>query len=122
MSSRPDGYVLIGEIARRYEIHPQTLRLYEREGLIRPDRTEGNTRLYGAATIERLEIVLTLIRDLGVNLAGVEVILNMKERMESLTQRTDELLGYLRQEADRHRATSERYALVKVSQRGTLKK
>ena len=122
MSSRADGYVLIGEIARRYGIHPQTLRLYEREGLIRPDRTEGNTRLYGTATIERLEIVLTLIRDLGVNLAGVEVILNMKERMESLTQRTDELLGYLREEVDRHRTTSERYALVKVRPQGILKK
>ena len=121
MGGRSDGYVLIGEISRRYGIHPQTLRLYEREGLIRPDRTEGNTRLYGPSTIERLEIVLTLIRDLGVNLAGVEVILNMKERMESLRQTTDQLLDYLRHEADKHRAGSEKYALVKLPPRSVSK-
>jgi MerR family transcriptional regulator/heat shock protein HspR len=115
MSARRNGFVLIGEISRRYSIHPQTLRIYEREGLIKPDRTEGNTRLYGPDTIERLEIVLTLIRDLGVNLAGVEVILNMKERMESLQQKADRLLDYLRREADRQRREpEERYALVKL--------
>jgi MerR family transcriptional regulator/heat shock protein HspR len=111
---RRDGAVLIGEIARRYSIHPQTLRMYEREGLIQPDRTEGNTRLYGAETIERLEIILTLTRDLGVNLAGVEVILNMKERLESLQQRADRLVDYLKKEAARHRPSDERYALVKL--------
>jgi MerR family transcriptional regulator/heat shock protein HspR len=76
---RRQGVFRIGAIAERFGIHPQTLRLYEREGLLRPVRTEGNTRLYDADTIERLEIILTLTRDLGVNLAGVEVILHMKE-------------------------------------------
>lgn len=115
MTRRRDGFVLIGAISRRYQIHPQTLRLYEREGLIRPDRTEGNTRLYGPETVERLEIILTLIRDLGVNLAGVEVILNMKEQLESLQQRTVHLVDYLRQEAGRRdRSREEQYALVRL--------
>ena len=77
------GVFRIGAIAERYGIHPQTLRMYEREGLLRPARTEGNTRLYDNDTIERLEIILTLTRHLGVNLAGVEVILHMKQRLES---------------------------------------
>ncbi len=120
MTAKRSGAVLIGEIARRYSIHPQTLRMYEREGLIRPDRTEGNTRLYGQETIERLEIVLTLTRDLGVNLAGVEVILNMKERLESLQQRADRLIDYLKREADRT-AHGSRFALVKVPRPDTRK-
>ena len=120
MTVRRDGAVLIGEIARRYSIHPQTLRMYEREGLIQPDRTEGKTRLYGTETIERLEIILTLTRDLGVNLAGVEVILNMKERLESLQERTDRLVDFLKREATRHRPSDERYALVKLP--GTVRK
>src|SRR5438034_11152443 len=75
---RSDGYVMISVIAERYNIHPQTLRLYEREGLIKPARTSGNTRLYGQDEIRKLEMILTLTRDLGVNLAGVEVILNVQ--------------------------------------------
>lgn len=123
MTARRSGYVLIGEIARRYQIHPQTLRMYEREGLIRPERTEGNTRLYGTETVERLEIVLTLIRDLGVNLAGVEVILNMKERMESLQQKADRLIDYLHREVERHqRPAEERFALMKLPPQKIQKK
>jgi MerR family transcriptional regulator/heat shock protein HspR len=115
MGVRREGYVLIGEIARRYAIHPQTLRLYEREGLLRPDRTEGNTRLYGPETIERLEIILTLVRDLGVNLAGVDVVLNMKERLENLQERTEKMLDYLkRQTREEQRPRDERFALVRV--------
>src|SRR2546423_13667292 len=75
---RSDGYVMISAVAERYNIHPQTLRLYEREGLIKPARTAGNTRLYGQDEIRKLEMILTLTRDLGVNLAGVEVILNVQ--------------------------------------------
>lgn len=113
--ARSEGYFLIGAIARRYGIHPQTLRLYEREGLIRPARTEGNTRLYGPDTLERLELILTLTRDLGVNLAGVEVILNMKERMEAMRGEVDEILGALREEVLSRRAgLDKRLALVKV--------
>src|SRR6266540_3648256 len=72
---------MISSVAEQYEIHPQTLRLYEREGLLKPSRSEGNTRLYTAEDIERLEVILHLTRDLGVNLAGVEIILNMREKM-----------------------------------------
>lgn len=118
---RRDGSVLIGEISRRYSIHPQTLRMYEREGLIQPDRTEGNTRLYGIETIERLEIILTLTRDLGVNLAGVEVILNMKERLENLQQTADRLVDFLKKEAARRRPSDEQFALVKVPAAGSRK-
>lgn len=115
MGVRREGYVLIGEIARRYAIHPQTLRLYEREGLLRPDRTEGNTRLYGPETIERLEIILTLVRDLGVNLAGVDVVLNMKERLESLQERTERMVDFLKRQArEEQRPRDERFALVRV--------
>src|SRR6266702_7121484 len=75
---RADGYVMISVIAERYNIHPQTLRLYEREGLIKPARTSGNTRLYGESEIRKLEMSLALTRDLGVNLASIEVMLNMQ--------------------------------------------
>ena len=75
---------VVSVVSRMLQMHPQTLRMYEREGLLQPARTRGNTRLYDADTIERLEIILALTRDLGVNLAGVEVILHMKERMEKM--------------------------------------
>lgn len=86
MSEKQRRFFMIRWVAERYEIHPQTLRLYEREGLLKPSRSEGNTRLYDDATCERLEYILTLTRDLGVNLAGVEVILGMKSRIEALEQ------------------------------------
>jgi MerR family transcriptional regulator/heat shock protein HspR len=118
------GVYRIGAIAERYGIHPQTLRMYEREGLLRPARTEGNTRLYDADTIERLEIILTLTRHLGVNLAGVEVILHMKQRMETMQGEVQKMLGVLREEVEERRGGSNRalalaripgrrYALVK---------
>jgi MerR family transcriptional regulator/heat shock protein HspR len=97
------GVYRIGAIAERYGIHPQTLRMYEREGLLRPARTEGNTRLYDNDTIERLEIILTLTRHLGVNLAGVEVILHMKQRMESMQGDVQKMLQALREEAEARR-------------------
>jgi len=77
---REEGYVFIGVVAKRFGVHPQTLRLYEREGLIRPARSSGNTRLYDVENVERLEIILTLTRQLGVNLAGVEVNPDLKSR------------------------------------------
>jgi len=106
----------IGVISERFGIHPQTLRMYEREGLLQPARTEGNTRLYDADTIERLEIILTLTRDLGVNLAGVEVILHMKERMEKMQGDVQDVLTAVREEAATRRSESEtdrRFALTK---------
>ena len=88
MSER-ESYVFIGVIAKRFGVHPQTLRLYEREGLIRPARSSGNTRLYDMETVERLEIILTLTRELGVNLAGVEVILDLKSRLARMEGEVD---------------------------------
>ena len=86
---RADGYVMISVIAERYNIHPQTLRLYEREGLIKPARTAGNTRLYGHDEIRKLEMILALTRDLGVNLAGVEVILGVQNALEDAREALD---------------------------------
>ncbi|MFQ5658298.1 MAG: heat shock protein transcriptional repressor HspR [Candidatus Methylomirabilales bacterium] len=77
---------MISVVAEMFEVHPQTLRTYEREGLIRPARTQGNTRLYSQEDLERIELILRLTDELGVNLAGVEVILNMRERMEQTRQ------------------------------------
>jgi MerR family transcriptional regulator/heat shock protein HspR len=120
---RPEQkYVMISVVAERYGIHPQTLRLYEREGLIKPTRSAGNTRLYDEEAIRRLEIILTLTRDLGVNLAGVEVILNMKERMDQMQGEVDRLLEYVKREAQERRLNVERqHALVKI-QSGPLTK
>ena len=71
----------ISAVADRYRIHPQTLRAYERQGLLKPSRSQGNTRIYRKKDLQRLEFILTLTRELGVNLAGVEVVLNMREKM-----------------------------------------
>ena len=122
MAGRRPGVFRIGAIAERFGIHPQTLRLYEREGLLRPVRTEGNTRLYDSDTIERLEIILTLTRDLGVNLAGVEVILHMKEKIERMQGDVHHLLSVLREEVETRREPDRRYALTTVSKSLALAK
>lgn len=85
----------ISAVAEHYEIHPQTLRLYEREGLLKPSRSEGNTRLYTDTDLERLEVILSLTRDLGVNLAGVEIILNMREKMDAMQREFERFFDYL---------------------------
>lgn len=114
--------VMISVVAERYGIHPQTLRLYEREGLIKPVRSAGNTRLYDEESIRRLEIILTLTRDLGVNLAGVEVILHMREQMEKMQGEVDRLLEFVKRQAEERRADPERqHALVRL-QGGPLSK
>ena len=77
-------YFMISVVAKNYGIHPQTLRLYEREGLLKPSRTEGNTRLYSEDDLRQLEVILNLTRDLGVNLAGVEIVLNMRKKLEQM--------------------------------------
>ena len=94
-------YVMISVVAERYEIHPQTLRLYEREGLIKPTRSAGNTRLYDEEALRRLEIILTLTRELGVNLAGVEVILNMRRKIEQMQGEVNEFMEYVKRELAR---------------------
>lgn len=92
---------MISAVAQRYNIHPQTLRLYEREGLLKPSRTEGNTRLYSEADLERLETILNLTRDLGVNLAGVEIILNMRQKMDRMQREVNEFMVYVKREMER---------------------
>jgi MerR family transcriptional regulator/heat shock protein HspR len=89
---------MISAVAEQYEIHPQTLRLYEREGLLKPSRSEGNTRLYTAEDLGRLEVILHLTRDLGVNLAGVEIILNMREKMGEMQAQIQEFIATLNNE------------------------
>ncbi len=103
---------MISSVAESYQVHPQTLRLYERLGLLKPSRSVGNTRLYTEADLDRLEVILTLTRDLGVNLAGVEVILNMREKMERMQQEVQEILDYVRE--NMAPVTSSRDALVRV--------
>lgn len=89
----------ISAVAELYDIHPQTLRLYEREGLLKPSRSVGNTRLYEDGDLERLEVILSLTRDLGVNLAGVEIILNMREKMDEMQREFERFFEYLRTHA-----------------------
>lgn len=90
----------ISAVAEQYSLHPQTLRLYEREGLLKPSRSEGNTRLYTDPDLARLELILALTRDLGVNLAGVEIILNMREKMEAMQHEFERFFHYLQSHAE----------------------
>src|SRR4029434_10506031 len=89
---------MISAVAESYGIHPQTLRLYEREGLLKPSRSEGNTRLYTQEDLQRLEVILNLTRDLGVNLAGVEVILNMRQRLGEMQHEMQQFIEYVEHE------------------------
>lgn len=93
--SKRKGIYTISVVAERFEVHPQTLRLYEREGLLQPSRTDGNTRLYTDEDVERLEVILSLTRDLGVNLAGVEIILNMRDKMDAMQRQMREFVTYV---------------------------
>jgi MerR family transcriptional regulator/heat shock protein HspR len=95
------GYYMISAVAAKYNIHPQTLRLYEREGLLKPSRTEGNTRLYSDEDLQELETILALTRDLGVNLAGVEIILNMRRKMDRMQHEVNEFMQYVKRELQR---------------------
>ena len=90
----------ISAVAEQFDVHPQTLRLYEREGLLKPSRSEGNTRLYTDTDLERLELILSLTRDLGVNLAGVEIILNMREKMDAMQREFERFFDYLQTHAE----------------------
>jgi MerR family transcriptional regulator/heat shock protein HspR len=103
MKKRAKGYT-ISAVADHYGIHQQTLRLYEREGLLTPSRSNGNVRLYGEEDLERLEVILKLTRDLGVNLAGVEIILNMREKMDQMQREFNRFLEMLRDYAAQNAA------------------
>jgi len=118
---------MISVVADMFEIHPQTLRAYEREGLVRPSRTEGNTRLYSDEDLERIDLILRLTKDLGVNLAGVEVILNMRDRMADLRGRMDELLQQVVQRVEQEfqhleGAQPQGEGLVPVRRRGLVRR
>ncbi len=103
MAKRPSGksYYMISVVSQKYNIHAQTLRLYEREGLLTPSRTDGNTRLYSDEDLVQLETILALTRDLGVNLAGVEIILNMRKKMERMQGEVNEFMEYVKHELAR---------------------
>jgi MerR family transcriptional regulator, heat shock protein HspR len=92
------GAYMISAVAEMYEIHPQTLRLYEREGLLRPSRSDGNTRLYTDEDLERLEFILSLARDMGVNMAGIAIVLQMRERMEEMNRQMQGFVDFVRTE------------------------
>src|SRR6266566_4106539 len=98
MREKSKAAYMISSVAEQYGLHPQTLRLYEREGLLKPSRSDGNTRLYTDDDLERLEVILHLTRDLGVNLAGVEIILNMREKMGEMQSQIQEFIATLNRE------------------------
>jgi len=107
---------MISAVAEMYDIHPQTLRLYEREGLLRPSRSEGNTRLYTDEDLERLEFILNLARDLGVNIAGIAIVLQMRERMEEMNRQMQGFVEYVRTEmlSQMQQAQAQQAALVPI--------
>lgn len=111
------GY-MISSVAELYKLHPQTLRLYERVGLLKPSRSQGNTRLYTDADLERLEVILTLARDMGVNLAGIEIILNMREKMIEMEHQMSEFAQVVQQELSRVAAS---YAQEKPSRHAIVR-
>ncbi len=96
--SKKRGAYMISAVAEMYGIHPQTLRLYEREGLLKPSRTEGNTRLYTEEDLARLEFILSLARELGVNISGIAIILQMRERMEEMQRQIQDFVTYIQKE------------------------
>ena len=116
---RETRFVMISVVAERYGVHPQTLRMYEREGLLTPVRSAGNTRLYDDDTIKRLETILFLTRELGVNLAGVEVILNLRTQMTEMQLEVDRLLQQVREQLRERGGIRREHALVKL-ERGPL--
>jgi len=115
----------ISAVAEMYDIHPQTLRLYEREGLLLPSRSVGNTRLYEDSDLERLEVILSLTRELGVNLAGVEIILNMRSKMEEMQREFERFFEYLKNHASEFSSRSEAFssseALIPISRHRVIR-
>lgn len=120
---RSKAAYMISAVADQFQIHPQTLRLYEREGLLRPSRSEGNTRLYTDQDLERLEIILHLTRDLGVNLAGVEIVLNMREKMAEMQRQMEDFVARLNRELAQARPSEpdKKTSLIKVLDFSTSK-
>lgn len=125
MKKRVKTYT-ISAVAELYDVHPQTLRLYEREGLLKPSRSDGNTRLYTDVDLQRLEVILSLTRDLGVNLAGVEIILNMRQKMDDMQREFERFFEYIRTHADElsqsSEIPSESEALIPISRLTVVRK
>ncbi len=118
------NYYHISSVSQMYDLHPQTLRLYEREGLLKPSRSQGNTRLYTDEDLKQLELILSLVRDLGVNLAGVEVILNMRQKMQQMEAQVNELLEYIKTEffkGKEEEFEARKKSLVRVSEMKVVK-
>jgi len=114
MRKRGKAAYMISAVAELYNVHPQTLRLYEREGLLKPSRSDGNTRLYTESDLKRLETILSLTRDLGVNLAGVEVILNMREKMERMQSEMAQMIQFVQENLSSAGTAPGQDALVRV--------
>ena len=118
------GY-MISAVAELYHLHPQTLRLYERVGLLKPSRSQGNTRLYTDSDLERLEVILNLTRELGVNLAGIEIILNMRDKMSEMQSEMESFIQFVRNEMARSFAAPDdrkyRSAIVRVAPRNAIR-
>jgi MerR family transcriptional regulator, heat shock protein HspR len=118
------GY-MISAVAELYKLHPQTLRLYERVGLLKPSRSQGNTRLYTDADLERLEVILNLTRELGVNLAGIEIILNMRDKMAEMQGEMEAFIRFVRNEMARDFAAENRRtarnAIVRATPRQAIR-
>ena len=129
MAARPRkkakaGY-MISAVAEIYKLHPQTLRLYERAGLLTPSRSQGNTRLYTDTDLERLEVILNLTRELGVNLAGIEIILNMRDKMSEMQQQMESFIQFVRGEMARSFTSADdrkmRNAIVRAAPRQAIR-
>jgi MerR family transcriptional regulator/heat shock protein HspR len=118
MTDRSKPLYMIGVVAEMLKVHPQTLRFYEKKGLVRPGRSEGQTRMYSEEDVEEIARLLRLTRDLGVNLAGVEIVLKMRRRMIDMQRQIEDLLGYVRDsggEAPAGSAREPREALVRAA-------
>ncbi|ADD68473.1 transcriptional regulator, MerR family [Denitrovibrio acetiphilus DSM 12809] len=110
---------IISIVSEMLDLHPQTLRQYERLGLVHPQRTQGNTRLYSEDDLQTLKFILTLTKDMGVNLAGVEVIMNMREQMAELQEQNNQLKEFIKQNAQHLQKAKE--GLVPSSHTGIIK-
>jgi MerR family transcriptional regulator/heat shock protein HspR len=119
MTDRGKPLYMIGVVADMLNVHPQTLRFYEKKGLVRPSRTEGQTRMYSAEDVEDIARLLRLTRDLGVNLAGVEIVLKMRRRMIDMQKQIEDLVSYVRDTGAEERSVrdgqSPREALVRAA-------
>ncbi|MDY6820560.1 MAG: helix-turn-helix transcriptional regulator [Deferribacterota bacterium] len=114
----------ISVVAEMLDLHPQTIRQYERLGLVKPKRTEGNTRLYSDSDIERLKLILTLTRDLGVNIAGVEIIIDMREQIIDLQEKLNKLVHYIKENytaSSTDNIDKECTSIVPINKKGIIK-